>query len=341
MSKPLIAVALGAADTDEARQALERVAEIADLAEIRLDLMRSYDLPRLLRDRPCPVIITHRPRREGGRFEGDERLRVRPLLDAISLGAEHVDIEWDSIHLLAGVNRGQTRIIVSRHDFKRTPEDLPNQYQILATGGDVVKLVGMARHVIDLKPVMQVLRIANRPTIAIGMGEAGLAGRVLALRYSSCYLTYAALEDGAGTAPGQVTVRDLHEVYHVHEINADTAAFGHLAPTLPSRAMLLVGNTVLRARGANAVWVPLITSSVDRTVLAALDALELAGCSVDVTLAERAALEWPRLTPKARQAGRVDTLVRTADGQWIGDYWGMDIPARAARWAEGMFESPE
>ncbi|MCS7221552.1 MAG: type I 3-dehydroquinate dehydratase [Anaerolineae bacterium] len=338
MPKPLIAVALGVADTDEARRALERVAQIADLAEIRLDLMRSYDLPRLLRDRPCPVIITHRPRREGGRFDGDERQRVRPLLDAISLGAEHVDIEWDSIHLLAGTDRGRTRIIVSRHDFERTPEDLPHQYQALAAGGDVVKLVGMARRVTDLRPVIQVLRTADRPTIAIGMGEAGLASRVLALRYPSCYLTYAALEDGAVTAPGQVTLRDLREIYHAHEINANTVAFGHLTPVLPPREMLLAGNAALRTLRANAVWVPLIASSVDRTVLSTLDALELAGCSVDATLAERVALQLPYLTPKANRMGRVDTLVRTADGRWIGDYWGMDVLARAARWAEGVFE---
>ncbi len=341
MSKPLIAVALGAADTDEARRALERVAQVADLAEIRLDLMCSYNLPRLLRDRPCPVIITHRPRREGGRFDGDERQRVRPLLDAIGLGAEHVDIEWDSTHLLAGVERGQTRIIVSRHDFERMPEDLSDEYRTLvAAGGDVVKLVGMARRVADLAPVMRVLQAADRPTIAIGMGEAGLASRVLALRYPSCYLTYAMLEDGSGTAPGQVTVRDLREVYRAHEINADTVAFGHLAPMLPPREVLLAGNAALRALGANAIWVPLIVSSVDQAVLAALEALGLAGCSVDATLAERAALELPRLTPKARRTGQVDTLVRTADGQWMGDWWGMDVSARAARWAERGSEKP-
>ena len=335
MSRPLIAVALGLTDTDETRRALERVAQMADLAEIRLDCMRSYNLPRLLRDRPCPVIITHRPRREGGRFDGDEHQRVRPLLQAIELGADYVDIEWDSISLLAGMDQGRTRIIVSRHNFERMPEDLPSQYRALAAaGGDIVKLVGMACSVIDLTPVMQVWQVADRPAIAIGMGEAGLASRILALRHPLCYLTYAALEEGSGTAPGQVTVRDLREVYHAHEISMNTIPFGHLAPTLLPREVLLTGNAMLRAQGVDAVWVPLITPNVNLTVLAALDALELAGCSVDVALAERAALELPHLTPKARRMGQVDMLVRTANGQWVGDYWEIDVQTRATHWVE-------
>jgi len=48
----------------------------ADLVELRLDLMPGFELGALLSDRPCPVIVTFRPAREGGRYEGDESERL-------------------------------------------------------------------------------------------------------------------------------------------------------------------------------------------------------------------------------------------------------------------------
>ena len=63
-----LAVAISAIDTDDALTALHRVTGRADLAELRLDLMQSFDLPRLLAERPLPVIVTCRPTREGGRL---------------------------------------------------------------------------------------------------------------------------------------------------------------------------------------------------------------------------------------------------------------------------------
>jgi len=339
MSQPLIAVAIGVCDTDEALRALERAAQVADLAEIRLDLMQAYDLPRLLRNRPCPVVITNRPMREGGQFQGDEYRRVHTLLQAIELGAEHVDIEWDSAYFLADVDRRRTRVIISRHDFEKMPDDFQAQYQTLAAeDADIVKVVGMAHQAADLVPVMQVLRNADRPTIAIAMGEVGTASRILALRYPSCYLTYAALGDDSETAPGQVTVSDLHEVYRAYEINADTIAFAHLAPTLPPRDLLAAGNIALRAAGINAVWVPLIVSRFDAATLTMLEALDVTGCSVDTALAERAAAA---LTPHGAGARdeRVDALVRRPDGRWVGRDLGMDVRACATWWVKEVMRN--
>jgi 3-dehydroquinate dehydratase/shikimate dehydrogenase len=333
MNRPLIAVALGAADTDDALRGLEQVAGVADLAEIRLDFMRACDLPRLLRAKPCPVIITHRPRREGGRYEGDERERVRLLRQAIDLGAEHVDIEWDAVDLLAGVERGQTRLIVSRHDFEGMPADFVARCQALAAlGGDIVKLVGMAHGLTDLVPVARVLRHAAAPTIAIAMGAAGMAGRILALRYPACYLTFATLGDGSGTAPGQIATADLRDVYHAQAISAGTIALGHLAPTSLPREALVVGNAALRGADLDAVWVPLTAAEVTAATLTALDELEITGCSVDAALAGQSFAIVTNLTPAARRASAVDTLRNLPGEGWLGHYVGADL-VEQVKWA--------
>ena len=139
----MIGVALAPDSTEDAIAALRAVSEQADIAELRLDLMPEYDLASILADRPCPVIVTNRAEREGGRFRGRERERVRPLLEAIELGAEFVDIEHDAVHLIS--DRGQTRLIVSHHDFSAMPANLGQIHRDLAEkGADVVKTAGMA-----------------------------------------------------------------------------------------------------------------------------------------------------------------------------------------------------
>jgi 3-dehydroquinate dehydratase / shikimate dehydrogenase len=230
LPRRLIAVAIGAATTEDARAALFRAAAVADIAELRLDYITDLDLPRLLRDRPCPVIVTNRAEREGGRFRGAETDRVGPLLEAIDLGAEYVDIEHDAAHLLP--DRRQTRLIVSRHDFQRMPADLRSLHRQLAEkGADIVKVVGTARRIQENLAVLDTLAMATIPTVAIAMGEAGLVSRVLALRHDSCFLTYATLGEGERVAPGQLTVAAMHETYQAHRIGRDTAVYGSLAPS--------------------------------------------------------------------------------------------------------------
>ncbi len=97
----LIGVSLGARTMAEAQQALAEIAAVADIAELRLDFFREpYDLPALLRQRPCPVIVTNRPQREGGEFTGPEAERIASLREAVALGADYVDIEHDAVETL-------------------------------------------------------------------------------------------------------------------------------------------------------------------------------------------------------------------------------------------------
>ena len=191
-----LAVAISAIDTDDALTALHRITGRADLAELRLDLMQSFDLPRLLAERPLPVIVTCRPTREGGRWRGSEAERLAVLRQAAALGAEYVDLEWDVATEIATLDRSRTRVILSRHDFAGMPADLPAQAEALwAAGADVVKLVGMAQCLADCAPVLHLLQAAARPTIAIAMGNSGLATRLLAFRYPQSFLSFAAPDD--------------------------------------------------------------------------------------------------------------------------------------------------
>src|SRR5581483_729027 len=217
----LIAVALNEPTTEHARSALRAAVAVADVVELRIDLMQEYSLPCLLADRPCPVIVTCRAVREGGQWQGSEEERLGVLREAIALGAEYVDVEADAIHAIR--DRGASRLIASAHDFQGMPADAGRRWQELAeTGADVVKLVGMARDARDVVPIVEMLAAADRPTIGIAMGAAGLASRVLALREDACLLTFCALETGSGTAPGQIGAAELVDVYGARRLNPAT-----------------------------------------------------------------------------------------------------------------------
>ena len=66
------------------------------LVELRLDfLMTPPNLKRLLPGRPCPVVVTCRREKDGGRWTKDETSRLMLLRQAIAAGVEYVDLEED------------------------------------------------------------------------------------------------------------------------------------------------------------------------------------------------------------------------------------------------------
>ncbi len=95
----------------------------AELVELRLDYISSrVNIQRLLKDRPCPTVITVRREQDGGKYTGSEEARLIMLREAIANGVEYVDLEDD----IAGkIPRfGKTKRIISYHSFRNTPDNL-------------------------------------------------------------------------------------------------------------------------------------------------------------------------------------------------------------------------
>jgi 3-dehydroquinate dehydratase/shikimate dehydrogenase len=241
------------------------------------------------------------------------------LRQAIDLGAEYVDVEADAIHEIR--ERGQSRLIASSHDFSAMPTDLPGLWRRLAeTGADVVKIVGMARDARDVVPVMQVLAGADRPTIAIAMGPAGLATRVLALRHERCLLTFCALETGGGTAPGQIGAREMADVYAAQRLSTRTVVVGLLGPDA-NGPELAHWNRALRQQGQDRVAVPfVVTDGVSAPdVLAELRRLDVRALVVAPDYQEVVGQALDEIELAACRHGRVN-LIEVRDGHMIGGW---------------------
>lgn len=253
-----IAASLAVPDTNQCLAVLHELAPAIDLSEICLDAMTSFDLPELIRRSPCPLIITCRPRREGGSFSGSETERIEILMQAMDLGCAYIDVEWDTIRFFAQRRSSATRLIASRHWFDHMPANLMSFYEELRVYADVVKLAGMAYHPGDVLPIFTFLRSASSPVIGIAMGAAGQITRLLAPCFPHCLLTYAASTYSALTAPGQLTVSDLVQLYHLPLINDGTALHIHLcANTVSAQAVSRQNTSSLAGKVLN---VPVVTS---------------------------------------------------------------------------------
>nr|MBC8282538.1 type I 3-dehydroquinate dehydratase [Nitrospinota bacterium] len=129
-------------------KALEQITaaeKIADILELRLDLINSFDLNALLKAATKPVIVTNRSKLDGGQFKGGDEERVRALHDALEAGADYVDIEVSTAreHLQPFLEGHETsRIIISYHDFSHTTEDINPLYEAMnELPGGVIKIV--------------------------------------------------------------------------------------------------------------------------------------------------------------------------------------------------------
>jgi 3-dehydroquinate dehydratase/shikimate dehydrogenase len=230
----------------------------ADTVEFRLDMLAKppspADLERLLTDRPLPVIVTYRPVRQGGQYDGDEEQRLEILRRAGELGAEFVDVEMDTPESL----RPQSDIILSHHDFDHCPKDLDE----IAAGLDaspaaVNKIAFAADSPVDALRALDVIRSCRKPTIGIAMGQAGAISRILARKFGA-FGTFASLAGGAASAPGQQTLDELVKLYRWNTIGPQTTVYGVIGSPIAHSMSPAIHNAAFAAAGTDAVYVPLL-----------------------------------------------------------------------------------
>lgn len=227
----------------------------AKLVEIRLDyIRRTINLKRLMRDQPCPIIATCRREQDQGKWTGSEEARQMLLRSAIADGVEYVDLEEDIADLIP--RYGKTQRIISLHNFRETPEDLEQIHaQLVNRDADIVKIATMANDPHDNIRMLELVRHATVPTIGICMGEIGMPSRILAGKYGAPF-TYATFHHERTLAPGQLSFRQMTEIFRYEEIRANTRVFGVVADPIGASLAPVVHNAAFGALGIDAVFVP-------------------------------------------------------------------------------------
>ncbi len=307
----MLCVSLMPGTTDEALRGLAEAALKADVAELRLDAMREFDLARLLAAPPCPVIVTYRPKREGGLYEGPEDARLQALRQAARLGARYIDVEHDALAALGDVP--PAKVIVSYHNHERTPDDLADIHARLArTGAGVVKVAALANHILDTVAVLRVLRDARVPTIALSMGPRGVLTRILAPKFGAL-LTYAAAGSGPEAAPGQVSAEDMRGLYRVDRIGPQTRVYGVVADPVGHSLSPRIHNAAFAELGLDAVYLPLWVEGDPAAFVRAMREFAFDGYSVTIPHKAAVMAAADEIEPTAHKIGAVNTLLRRPD----------------------------
>lgn len=222
-SSSRICVSIGREHIDDAVAVAESVASLADVLEIRLDCLKTPEIKPFLEKIDQPLLFTNRPQWEGGEFAGDEEQRLAYLLQAVSEEVAYVDLE-----LLAPVDSQQnmrsalqdstTQLILSWHNFTDTPsrEELVGRMAMMQdNGADIGKIITTAHDHKDVLRVLQLQEVAaklNFPLIAFCMGKPGVISRVATCGLGG-YMTYCAVSKQEATAPGQLSVAAIREIY--------------------------------------------------------------------------------------------------------------------------------
>ena len=201
--------------------AIKQANRLADLIELRVDYLRNAGLGLLFQNRKKPFIVTHRRKEEGGRYRGDERKRLGVLQEAIDLRADYIDVELATERsLLQGLisNKRSTRIILSFHDFRKTPPQKELQKllnQMVRLEADVIKIVSFARSWEDNLNILSLLPFAKerkQKIVAFCMGEKGKISRIFSPFLGAAW-TYASLNQSKTSAPGQLTAQALKDIW--------------------------------------------------------------------------------------------------------------------------------
>ncbi len=272
-----LTVSIMVLDLDAALDAARRAKAVgADLVEYRIDRFTDDRdaVVELLRRSPLPCILTCRPTWEGGDYDGDDADRIS-LLEYAGTSAHppaYLDIELAAYQRSANLRQkvglvvdhpGQVRpidtgLILSSHDFSGRPADLLRRAADMADAPAcrVIKLAWAARSLRDNIEAFEIIRQQVKPTIALCMGEHGLPSRVLAKKFGAL-LTFAALETGAETAPGQPSIKQLKTLYRWDRLDADTRVYGVIGHPVGHSLSPPIHNAGFDAVGYNGVYLPM------------------------------------------------------------------------------------
>jgi 3-dehydroquinate dehydratase/shikimate dehydrogenase len=373
----LVVASLLAPKAEQVAAELRALPKEVDLAEVRLDGFwpqvpseeaATDDLLTVLDAASVPLLATLRPRRQGGRFEGPEPVRLNLLAAAGQAGFKLLDVELDTLvpGLVTELRRGGAGLVVSHH-MGETPCRTDGLQPLQAMQDADARLDKLAFEAGAFPDALRALELARehalrggRPTVST-MGYGGGPIRAL-LALAGNQATYGHSPGLEPAVPGQPDILEIVRVWrhwglHPSELAGKaTPWFAVLGnPALHSLSPRL-HNAALRAAGRperfGSLDVPALPGSL-RLLFHAAPRIGLAGASVthphkadaariaacDAVAREVGAANCVRFTPEGAFATNTDAtalrrllapLVKQGSTAAI---LGAGGAARAAAWA--------
>ena len=262
-----VCASVSAETTSDAVNKIREAEKFADLIEIRFDHLRSDELSLLLEylrlhGAAKPLIATYRAPGQGGlgAVSASER---KDFWKKLSPNFWAVDMEEDIFD-----TPGDWPVrILSFHDFDSAGDTAEEVFtRLMDRRPAVIKYAYQAHDVTDTLPVWKMLQRAeavSQALIAIAMGEAGKVTRILGPAYGSQW-SYGSM--GTETAPGQISVGDLKDIYRVSELDRETCVYGVIGDPVSRSRSPIIHNAAFRDAKLNSVFVPLLVKDINRFI---------------------------------------------------------------------------
>ncbi len=293
--------------------------------EIRFDAMEPSELSAAVKKASeftqlCRLIATCRPEGEGGfrSISDDER---RAFWAKLPDGFWGCDVESDAVSWVEHKNK-----IVSRHDFEGMPDDIEALFDELAEFDcKAVKIAVTADDGVSTIPLWKTLRRASkggRDAILIAMSDAGKWTRILAPSRGAL-LTYASSDASAATASGQVSAKEMRDLYRVDEIDDRTRIYGVIGDPIGQSLSPNIHNPLFDKAGMNAVFLPFLVKDlrgfIDGFVRPETEQCGLNFGGLSVTMPHKVAIIelLDEIDETAARVGAVNT-VSSVGGKLIG-----------------------
>jgi 3-dehydroquinate dehydratase / shikimate dehydrogenase len=327
-----ICAVVAAPQSGKFRELVRAALREAPTVELRLDWLandreRQKALNWLKKYAPKDAVFvaTCRRRIGGGKFSGSAAKELFWLRKAREAGCLWCDLEVETLRELPGKTvRGHElppKVLLSIHDFKKTPR-LPNLAQVIARSGpDAIKIAALSRNLSDSARLLR-LACGVDNLVAVPMGDIGLPARILGLRQGSALL-YAPVAES--TAPGQVGLRELKELYRAHELTKNTRVYGVIGNPIGHSLSPLLHNSGYLAAGKDAVYLPFLAERLGDFLKNMRD-FDVAGFSVTIPHKQTIFGHLAECEPLAEAIGAVNTVTVRADGKLAGnntDYVGV------------------
>jgi 3-dehydroquinate dehydratase/shikimate dehydrogenase len=325
---PRVCVALVGSDAAEMFAKADQVVRDNPFVEFRLDYLRQPGTayPRLRRFfdyHPAALAIaTCRRAVNGGKFRGTASAEADILVKAAGCGCQLMDLEVESATVLKPQELARLRssgaLILSAHDFRSTRKLEETFLRMSSIPADFYKAVTTANSLSDNVTVMKFLESNGDrySLIALCMGEQGIISRVLGVRAGSVF-TFAAAGEGEETAPGQISTRELRDIYRIEQVDAATRVYGVAGDPVQHSLSPAMMNAAFRRENVNAVYLRLHARKIG-DLLACVRDIPLHGISVTMPYKQEILAALDNTDPLTAKVGACNTVIRTPDGKLYG-----------------------
>ncbi len=193
----------------------------ADFIEVRFDnLEETRRFEEISSATKIPLIAANKLPSEGGNFSGTHNQRWETLVYAAKSGFQYVDLDLTNLKLkenIIDLKELGVKTIVSFHRFSDafTVQEMQRILnEQISSGADVCKIIGTAKQVQDNLTALNFVseNAVKTKLVCFCMGEQGRISRLLSPVFGA-FFTFASLEEGSETAPGQISIKEMRTAY--------------------------------------------------------------------------------------------------------------------------------